>query len=282
MSGQATIDAMTAAPPAVGVTVPGAFRRKLPGRIVLLVVFGFLYLPIAVLVLLSFNDSGLPTSWSGFSTRWYVALAGNGDILRAAWNTLVVAVFATLISTVLGTLLALGMETRRRKSNGLEALAFAPMVIPDIVLAVALLSLFSRLNVTMGLHTIVVSHVVFDLAFVCSVVRARLKNFDYSIVEASRDLGASGWTTFWRITFPVLLPAIIAGALLAFTLSVDEFIIAFFTAGAGRSSITLPMQIYSMIRFGITPEVNALATIVMGVSATALMISQWLNKEQVR
>ncbi|MBB3978266.1 spermidine/putrescine transport system permease protein [Rhizobium azooxidifex] len=282
MSGQATIDAMTAAPPAVGAAVPGAFRRKLPGRIVLLVVFGFLYLPIAVLVLLSFNDSGLPTSWSGFSTRWYVALAGNGDILRAAWNTLVVAVFATLISTVLGTLLALGMETRRRKSNGLEALAFAPMVIPDIVLAVALLSLFSRLNLTMGLHTIVVSHVVFDLAFVCSVVRARLKNFDYSIVEASRDLGASGWTTFWRITFPVLLPAIVAGALLAFTLSVDEFIIAFFTAGAGRSSITLPMQIYSMIRFGITPEVNALATIVMGVSATALMISQWLNKEQVR
>lgn len=282
MSGQTTMGAMTAAPPAAGAAVPGAFRRRLPGRIVLLLVFGFLYLPIAVLVLLSFNDSGLPTSWSGFSTRWYVALAGNGDILRAAWNTLVVAVFATLISTVLGTLLALGMETRRRKSNGLEALAFAPMVIPDIVLAVALLSFFSRLNLTMGLHTIVISHVVFDLAFVCSVVRARLKNFDYSIVEASRDLGASGWTTFWRITFPVLLPAIVAGALLAFTLSVDEFIIAFFTAGAGRSSITLPMQIYSMIRFGITPEVNALATIVMGVSATALMISQWLNKEQVR
>ncbi len=282
MSGQTTMGAMTAAPQAAGAAVPGAFRRRLPGRIVLLLVFGFLYLPIAVLVLLSFNESGLPTSWSGFSTRWYVALAGNGDILRAAWNTLVVAVFATLISTVLGTLLALGMETRRRKSNGLEALAFAPMVIPDIVLAVALLLFFSRLNLTMGLHTIVISHVVFDLAFVCSVVRARLKNFDYSIVEASRDLGASGWTTFWRITFPVLLPAIVAGALLAFTLSVDEFIIAFFTAGAGRSSITLPMQIYSMIRFGITPEVNALATIVMGVSATALMISQWLNKEQVR
>ena len=164
MSGQTTMGAMTAAPPAARAAVPGAFRRRLPGRIVLLLVFGFLYLPIAVLVLLSFNDSGLPTSWSGFSTRWYVALAGNGDILRAAWNTLVVAVFATLISTVLGTLLALGMETRRRKSNGLEALAFAPMVIPDIVLAVALLSFFSRLNLTMGLHTIVISHVVFDLA----------------------------------------------------------------------------------------------------------------------
>ncbi|URK88917.1 ABC transporter permease [Rhizobium sp. RCAM05350] len=173
------------------------------------------------------------------------------------------------------------METRKRKSTALEALAFAPMVIPDIVLAVALLTLFSRLNVTMGLSTIIISHVIFDLAFVCSVVRARLKNFDFSIVEASRDLGASSFTTFWRITFPVLLPAIIAGALLAFTLSVDEFIIAFFTSGAGRSSITLPMQIYSMIRFGVTPEINALATIVMGVSAAALLLSQWLNKEQM-
>ncbi len=259
----------------------GIAPKRLPGRIILLLVFGFLYLPIAVLVMLSFNESGLPTSWSGFSTRWYAALMGNTEILHAAWNTLVVAIFATLISTVLGTLLAIGMETRARKSNGLEALAFAPMVIPDIVLAVALLTFFSRLNLTMGLHTIILSHIIFDLAFVCSVVRARLKHFDFSIVEASRDLGASGWTTFWRVTFPVLLPSIIAGALLAFTLSVDEFIIAFFTAGAGRSSITLPMQIYSMIRFGVTPEVNALATIVMAVSATALLLSQWLNKEQI-
>lgn len=256
-------------------------RTKLTGRTILVLVFGFLYLPIAVLVLLSFNASGLPTTWSGFSLRWYVSLAGNSDILHAAWNTLIVALVATLIATVLGTMLAIGMETRKRKSTTLEALAFAPMVIPDIVLAVALLTLFSRLNVTMGLPTIIISHVIFDLAFVCSVVRARLKNFDFSIVEASRDLGASSITTFWRITFPVLLPAIIAGALLAFTLSVDEFIIAFFTSGAGRSSITLPMQIYSMIRFGVTPEINALATIVMGVSAAALLLSQYLNKEQM-
>jgi spermidine/putrescine transport system permease protein len=170
----------------------GIAPKRLPGRIILLLVFGFLYLPIAVLVMLSFNESGLPTSWSGFSTRWYSALMGNGEILHAAWNTLVVAIFATLVSTVLGTLLAIGMETRARKSNGLEALAFAPMVIPDIVLAVALLTFFSRLNITTGLHTIILSHVIFDLAFVCSVVRARLKHFDFSIVEASRDLGASG------------------------------------------------------------------------------------------
>lgn len=256
-------------------------RDRLPGRIILALVFGFLYLPIAVLVLLSFNESGLPTAWSGFSTRWYVSLLSSTDILGAAWNTLIVAVFATLISTVLGTMLALGMEARTRRSGTLEALAFAPMVIPDIVLAVALLSFLSRLNLTMGLHTIIMSHVIFDLAFVSSVVRARLRNFDYSIVEASRDLGASGWTSFWRITFPVILPAIVAGALLAFTLSVDEFIIAFFTAGAGRASTTLPMQIYAMIRFGITPEINALATIVMAVSITALTLSQRLNRGMI-
>ena len=132
-----------------------------------------------------------------------------------------------------------------------------------------------------GAGTIVLAHVIFDLAFVSSVVRARLKSFDYSLVEASRDLGASGWTSFWRVTFPVILPAVVAGGLLAFTLSVDEFIIAFFTAGAGRSSITLPMQIYSMIRFGITPEINALATIVKAVSVIALAISQRLNKGMV-
>jgi spermidine/putrescine transport system permease protein len=130
----------------------------------------------------------------------------------------------------------------------------------------------------MGLHTIIVSHVVFNLAFVCAVVRARLKSFDWSIIEASSDLGASTFTTLYRVVMPVLMPAILAGGLLAFTLSVDEFIIAFFTAGAGRSSITLPMQIYAMIRFGVTPEINALATIVMSVSVIALALSQRLNK----
>ena len=130
----------------------------------------------------------------------------------------------------------------------------------------------------MGLHTIIVSHVVFNLAFVCAVVRARLKSFDWSIIDASSDLGASMFITLYRVVIPVLIPAILAGGLLAFTLSVDEFIIAFFTSGAGRASITLPMQIFAMIRFGVTPEINALATIVMSVSVIALALSQRLNK----
>ncbi len=242
------------------------------------VTFAFLYIPISVLIGLSFNEGGMPTAWTGFSFKWYGELFRNADILNAGLNTLIVATCATALATILGTLLAIGIEIRRRRGRALEALIFAPMIIPDIVLAIALLSFFSLLKVPMGLHTIIVAHVVFNLAFVCAVVRARLKSFDWSIVEASSDLGASAFTSYRRIVIPVLAPAIIAGALLAFTLSVDEFIIAFFTAGAGRASTTLPMQIYAMIRFGVTPEINALATLVIGVSVTALALAQRLNK----
>jgi spermidine/putrescine transport system permease protein len=151
------------------------------------------------------------------------------------------------------------------------------MIIPDIVLAIALLSFFTFLRFTLGLHSIILSHVVFNIAFVCAVVRARLASFEWSLIEASTDLGAHSWTTFRRITLPLLLPAIIAAALLAFTLSIDEFIIAYFTAGAGQASTTLPMLIYSMIRFGVTPEINALATIIMMVSFVLVIMAQRTN-----
>lgn len=167
--------------PAVADRSPST-RRSL--GVVLAVVFAFLYIPIGVLIALSFNEGGLPTVWSGFS-KWYGSLAANGQILSAALNTLIVALVSTVIATALGTLLAIGVEIRRRKGKALEALIFAPMIIPDIVLAIALLSFFSMLNVTMGLHTIVLAHVVFNIAFVCAVVRARLKSFDWSVVEAS-------------------------------------------------------------------------------------------------
>ncbi|UWQ92415.1 ABC transporter permease [Rhodobacteraceae bacterium M382] len=255
----------------------GQANRRLM-LMILSAVFAFLYIPISVLFALSFNDGGLPTAWTGFSTKWYGALFANDEIIGAALNTLFVAVVSTVLATILGTLLAIGVEIRRRKGRFIETIIFAPMIIPDIVLAIALLSFFSLLNLTMGLHTVIVSHVVFNLAFVCSVVRARLKTFDWSIVEASVDLGASTPITLWRVVLPVMLPAVIAGALLAFTLSVDEFIIAFFTAGAGRDSITLPMQIFAMIRFGVTPEINALATLVMTFSVIALALSQRLNR----
>jgi spermidine/putrescine transport system permease protein len=241
-------------------------------------VYLFLYGPIVVLVVLSFNASGLPTVWTGFSTDWYVKLLQNEAILASVRNSLIVAIASTAISTVVGTLLAMGME-EGRPTGTLEALVTAPMIIPDIVLAIALLSFYTLLNMTLGLHSIILSHAVFNIAFVCTVVRTRFKHFDRSIIEASIDLGAGEFTTFRRVTLPVIAPGVIAAALLSFTLSIDEFIIAYFTAGAGRASTTFPMQIYSMIRFGVTPEINAVATIVMGLSFALVFFSQRLNRE---
>ncbi|MDQ0469143.1 ABC transporter permease [Labrys wisconsinensis] len=248
-------------------------------------VYAFLYGPIAVVVLLSFNEAGLPTVWSGFSTRWYAALAASPKILHAGWNSLVVAVCVTAIATVLGTLLAFAVEARgRRRGAGLlDAVLTMPLIIPDIVLAIALLSFFTALQMTLGLYSIVLSHVTFDVAYVCMMVRTRLKHFDFALVEASADLGASGPRTFFKVVLPSILPGVVAAALLAFTLSVDEFIIAYFTAGAGAASTTLPMQIYAMIRFGVTPEINALATLTLLVTCTLLFAAQRLSpNEEVR
>jgi spermidine/putrescine transport system permease protein len=249
-------------------------------RAYLALVYVFLYTPITVLMILSFNKAGLPTAWTGFSTDWYGRLLDSPKIIAAARNSLIVAFVSTLIATAIGTLLALGVE-RRRASAGLDALLFSPMIIPDIVLAIALLSFFTLIQFTLGLHSIILAHVVFNIAFVCAVVRARLKSFDWSLPEASRDLGATAIATFRYITFPLIWPAVVAAALLAFTLSIDEFIIAYFTAGAGQGSTTLPMQIYAMIRFGVTPEINAMATIVLLMSFVLVLLAQRFNRGSV-
>ncbi len=243
----------------------------------LVFIYVFLYTPIAVLMILSFNKAGMPTAWTGFSTDWYGKLLESPKIIAAAKNSLVVAIVSTFIATTIGTLLALGVE-RRKASASLDALLFTPMIIPDIVLAIALLSFFTMVKFTLGLHSIVLAHVVFNIAFVCAVVRARLKSFDWSLTEASCDLGAGALTTFRKITFPLIWPAVVAAALLAFTLSIDEFIIAYFTAGAGQGSTTLPMQIYAMIRFGVTPEINAMATIVLLMSFILVLLAQRFNR----
>jgi spermidine/putrescine transport system permease protein len=237
-------------------------------------VLAFLYLPIAVLVWLSFNESGLPTAWGGFSTKWYSSAFGNDDLIKAGGNTIFVAVGATLISTVLGTLYAYGTERARRKSF-LDGLTFIPMVIPDIVLAIALLSFYNlvlveQFGVELGLWSVMLSHSVFCIAFVAAIVRTRFRDLDLSTIEASLDLGANEVQTFLRITLPAILPGVIAGALVAFTLSLDEFVIAFFTAG---SQVTFPIQVYSMIRFGVTPEINAIATVVIAVSLVLTLAS---------
>jgi spermidine/putrescine transport system permease protein len=246
----------------------------------LLLVYGFLYGPILVLAGLSFNDNGLPSAWGGASLRWYGELWNNGPLLQTLWNSILVAAASTVISTIIGTLLALGMETRRRPAL-LEATAAAPLIIPDVVLAVALLSFYTMLGATLGLWSVVASHSVFNIAYVMVVVRARLANFDRSIIEASADLGAGEARTFFRVILPVIAPGVVAAALIAFTLSFDEFIIAYFTAGAGPSSTTFPMKIYAMIRFGVTPEINAVATIVTGVTFLLVFVGQRLQAREL-
>jgi spermidine/putrescine transport system permease protein len=246
----------------------------------LILVYAFLYLPIAVLVALSFNASGLPSVWNGASLKWYAALWSNGPLLKSLWNSFVVAAACTMVATIIGTLLALGMEAKRRPS-ALEAAVAAPLIIPDVVLAVALLSFYTMVGATLGLWSIVASHCVFNIAYVMVVVRARLANFDRSIIEASSDLGASAWRTLFRIILPIIAPGVTAAALIAFTLSFDEFIIAYFTAGAGPSSTTFPMKIYAMIRFGVTPEINAVATIVSGITFLLVFLGQRLQAREL-
>jgi spermidine/putrescine transport system permease protein len=243
--------------------------------------FVFLYLPILFLIGLSFNKSGLPTAWTGFTLDWYGSLFTNADIGRALFNTLVVAVAATALSTVIGTAVGLALMGIRAPA-WLDALLFAPMIIPDIVLAISLASFYHLIGMTLGLHSIILSHVVFNIAFVAAVIRTRLAHFDQSIIEASIDLGASEWTTFRRVTLPVILPGVVAAALLAFTLSIDEFIIAYFTAGAGAAAVTLPMRIFAMVRFGVTPDINAMASILVIVSFVIVLASQRLERKGAR
>lgn len=241
----------------------------------------FLYLPIAVLIGMSFNESGLPTSWGGFSTKWYERLVDDQELLDAALNTLIVAVCATAIATVLGTLFAYGTERARRKT-AFEALVFVPMVVPDIVLAIALLSFFNLIVVEqwglqLGLWSVILSHATFAIAFVAAVVRTRFRDLDFSTIEASRDLGATELQTFRHVTLPAILPGVIAGALVAFTLSLDEFVIAFFTAGP---EVTFPIHVYSQIRFGLTPEINAIATVVVVLSAVLILSSLLIRRRK--
>jgi spermidine/putrescine transport system permease protein len=231
----------------------------------------FLYLPISVLIFMSFNESDAPFTWTGFSTKWYSVLVNSPNIMEGFKNTLIVAVVTTIISLVLGTLLAIGLA-RYQKSSALEAVALTPAIFPDLALAIGLLALFTSLHLTLGLHSVIISHALFCMAFVTAIVRGRLAQIDSSLEEAAQDLGDTPVGTFFRVTLPSIKPALIAGGLLAFTLSLDEFVIAFFTNGPNTP--TLPMVIYSMVRFGVSPEINALATVVLLISALIVTIAQ--------
>ncbi len=235
----------------------------------------FLYLPIIVVIAMSFNSSQNLFVWRGFSFRWYEELLHNRAMLEGLGNTLIVAISVTVISTVLGTLMAVGIH-RYTKGGLIRAFSIAPALLPDLLLGIGLLSFYALITMTLGLHSIVIAHSVFASAFVTAIVLARISSIDGSLEEASRDLGASPFRTFMRITLPQLMPGIVAGALLAFTLSLDEFVIAYFTAAP--TTPTLPIVIYSTVRFGVTPDVNALASILLLISIVTILFAQRLTR----
>ncbi len=265
-----------------------------------LLVYGFLYAPIAVLMIYAFNSSRTNVVFAGIVNQgpcgpfyWFCVLFKNREALNAAKNTLTIAFTSTVVSSIIGTMAALALQRYRFPAKPFsEAALYIPIVIPEIVMGIGILVLFSTtftwLNgllgltgdrrLSLGLGTVILSHIAFSIPFVALVVRARLHGFDKSVEEAAMDLGANEVTTFWRVTLPIIAPGVLSGALLAFTLSLDDFIITFFTSGPG--STTLPIYVYGLLRRIITPEVNALSTVWIGTVLIVVFISQRLESRE--
>ncbi len=239
---------------------------------VTLFTFAFLYVPIIVLILFSFNIARTGAVWQGFTLSWYQRLLGNEALLTAAGRSLIIGIVSTAGSVVIGTLTALAMEREHFRAKAVwDGLLYMPVIIPEIVSGVSLLLFFAAGGIERGLLTLVVSHIAFSMPFVYLTVRARLADFDRSIEEAAQDLGADEAKTFWLITLPLLMPGIVSGALLAFTLSIDDFIISFFVTGKGWN--TLPIYIWSQLKQGVTPEINAISAVLLLFSVSVIALS---------
>ena len=242
--------------------------------------FAFLYLPIALLVIYSFNGSRLVTVWGGFSTRWYAALLANQQLLSAAWVTLKVAFVSASLATILGTLAAIALVRAGRFPGRtlFAGLVYAPIVMPEVITGLSLLLLFVALDLDRGFWSVTLAHLSFTMSFIAVIVQARLVRFDRSIEEAAMDLGAPPLATFFSVTLPIIAPAIAAGFLLAFTLSLDDLVIASFTTGPGAT--TLPIRIYSQVRLGVTPEINAVCTIFIAVVTLVVIAASVATKRE--
>lgn len=242
-------------------------------------VYAFLYIPLVIVVAYSFNDSRLNAEWVGFTLFWYETLFNDKEMLTAARNSLVIAVSASVCATVLGTMA--GLAIHRYKLKVLPILVFTPVAMPEILLGVSLLLFFLQvLNLTLGMVSIIIAHTTFCIGFVAIIVRARLQGMDWSVFEAARDLGASPWQSFRHVTLPLIMPAVVAGALMSFTLSIDDFVITFFTKGVGEP--ILPIQIYTMIKVAVTPEVNAISTLLMLLTLVMIIIATKLDSGVLR
>jgi spermidine/putrescine transport system permease protein len=253
-------------------------RRPVALTAVALFAYAFLYLPLIIVVVYSFNDSRLNAEWVGFTFDWYRKLVVDEDMLVAARNSLVIGLVASAVATVLGTMA--GIALHRYKLRLLPVLVLAPIAIPEILVGVSLLIFFVLLNFTLGLVSVAIAHIAFCIGFVAIVVRSRMAGMDEGLVEAARDCGASPWQAFRHVTLPLIMPGVIAGALMAFTLSIDDFVITFFTAGAG--TVTLPLQIYSMIKIAVTPEVNAVSTLLMLLTLVLIVVATRLSPTLLR
>ena len=240
--------------------------------------YAFLYIPLVIVIVYSFNNSRLNAEWVGFTLDWYDKLFHNDEMLAAAGNSLLIALTTSLVSTALGTMAGVAMY--RYKLRLLQLLVLTPIAIPEILIGVSLLIFFVLVNFTLGLVSVTLAHIAFCIGFVAIVVRARLAGMDETLTEAARDCGASPASAFRYITLPLIMPGVIAGALMAFTLSIDDFVITFFTAGAG--TVTLPLQIYSMIKIAVTPEVNAVSTLLMLLTLLLIVVAAKLSPSLFR
>lgn len=256
-------------------------KKKLGKNVFIILVFIFLYLPILALVAFSFNDSKLNIIFEGFTLKWYKILFTNTTLLAALKNTLIVAVISTVVSTVIGTLAAIGLYKYDFRGKGLiNSLLYIPVVIPEIVLGISLLSIYTLMKLNLGLITLIISHIAFSIPYVIISVRTVISSMNWQIEEAAHDLGASEILTFRKIILPEIWPGIVSGAVLAFTLSLDDVIISYFTTGPGSN--TLPLQIYSMIKTGITPDVNALTTLIILVVMIILFSSTIMQVRKIK
>lgn len=261
-----------------------SFKKKvtsLSKNFFIVLVLTFLYLPILVTIIYSFNTSKMNILFEGFTTSWYQTMFYNRNLMEAFQNSLIVGIVSTLIATIIGTLGAVGMHKYSfLGKNFLDKVLYIPVVIPEIVLGIALLSIYSFMNITLGLFTIIIAHITFCIPFVLITVRARISGLDNALVEAAMDLGANTFQAFFKVTLPLLMPGVLSGAMLSFTLSLDDVIISFFTNGP--DSITLPLEILSMVRTGVTPEANALSTMIMIVTMLIVCVSSSIQVKRLK
>ena len=253
--------------------------RRTARIVYMAMVYGFLYLPITVLIVYSFNNTRYSSNWQGFTVKWYASLLENRMLIDSLGNSLLVALLSSLVATAIGTVAAVAFHRYRFPGRKLlYALLYVVMMSPDIVMGISLLMLFILLRVEPGFTTLVLSHITFCLPFVAVTIYARIADFDPNVIEAAKDLGANEYQAFRHVILPMLLPAVISGWLLSFTLSLDDVIVSFFVTGPTFE--ILPLKIYSMVRLGVKPEVNALSTVLFTVTLVTVFLSHLIVKEK--